>query len=142
MTIYFAGSIRGGRIDALIYKDIINFLTCYGSVLTEHIADQNLNHTGESELSDKDIYKRDVKWMMNADILIAEVSNPSIGVGYEIGSFIQSNKPIICLYRKNSKHQLSAMISGCDLINLIKYSSIDNLKKNLDVLMKKIVTDN
>ena len=37
MKIYFAGSIRGGRKDVLIYNNIINYLLTKGEVLTEHI---------------------------------------------------------------------------------------------------------
>ena len=42
MKIYFAGSIRGGRGDAEIYAQIIEFLQGYGEVLTEHIGDTSL----------------------------------------------------------------------------------------------------
>ena len=44
MTIYFAGSIRGGRKDSSIYKKIINYLTTIGSVLTEHVGYNNLTN--------------------------------------------------------------------------------------------------
>lgn len=37
--IYFCGSIRGGRDDVHIYKDIISQLGAYGEVLTEHVGD-------------------------------------------------------------------------------------------------------
>ena len=85
MKIYFAGSIRGGRDDAKIYSQIIEFLQEYGQVLTEHIGKINLNTKGESTLSDKQIHDRDMKWLLDSDLMVAEVTNPSLGVGYEIG---------------------------------------------------------
>ena len=42
MKIYFAGSIRGGRDDAEIYYQIIEFLREYGEILTEHVGKKDL----------------------------------------------------------------------------------------------------
>ncbi|MEM7514802.1 MAG: nucleoside 2-deoxyribosyltransferase, partial [Bacteroidota bacterium] len=47
MNIYFAGSIRGGRDDKELYLEIIQLLTEYGTVLTEHVADPSLTSWGE-----------------------------------------------------------------------------------------------
>ena len=97
MKIYFAGSIRGGRNDAEIYSQIIEFLQGYGQVLTEHVGKKNLNQMGETTLSDKQIHDRDMNWLLKSDLMVAEVTNPSLGVGYEIGRAIEANKKIICL---------------------------------------------
>lgn len=35
--IYFAGSIRGGRVDAALYQRIIQYINKTDVVLTEHI---------------------------------------------------------------------------------------------------------
>ena len=45
-------------------------------------------------------------------MIIAEVTTPSLGVGYELAFAEKLNKPILCLYQKNNKNSLSAMISG------------------------------
>ena len=47
MQIYFAGSIRGGRGDRDVYLNIIQYLKDYGTVLTEHIGDFDLDRNGE-----------------------------------------------------------------------------------------------
>ena len=91
MKIYFSGSIRGGQDDAAIYKQIIDELKRYGNVLTEHIGSKVL----ETNLSDEEIHDRDLKWVMEADVVVAEVTTPSLGVGYEIGRAAEFNKPII-----------------------------------------------
>ena len=129
MKIYFAGSIRGGRDDAEIYSQIIKFLQGYGQVLTEHVGKKDLNEMGESALSDKQIHDRDMKWLLESDLMIAEVTNPSLGVGYEIGMAIGEQKKIICLYRESRSNKLSAMIEGSNNVELIKYSNIKELKK-------------
>ena len=131
MKIYFAGSIRGGRDDAEIYSQIIQFLQGYGQVLTEHVGEKDLNEMGESTLSDKQIHDRDMKWLLESDLMVAEVTNPSLGVGYEIGRAIESGKQILCLYRESSDKRLSAMIAGSNDLTVIQYQNIDSLKTTL-----------
>ena len=116
MTIYFAGSIRGGRSDQAIYEEIIERLRRYGTVLTEHVGDVNLSLGGENA-ADCDIHDRDLDWLRSADVLVAEVTTPSLGVGYEIGRAVEWGKRVICLYRPSDGKRLSGMIAGCrDLI--------------------------
>ena len=81
-----------------------------------------------------EIYKRDVNWINECDILIAEVTVPSLGVGYEIGYAESLNKKIICLYQANEN--LSAMIKGNENITQISYNNIDELLTKLSVYFK------
>lgn len=62
--------------------------------------------------SDKHIHDRDMAWLLNSDAVVAEVTQPSLGVGYEIGRAIDNNKKILCLFRPDSGKYLSAMIRG------------------------------
>jgi len=48
MKIYFAGAIRGGRDDVALYLELVELLRPYGTVLTEHVADEQLTSRGES----------------------------------------------------------------------------------------------
>ena len=137
MRIYFAGSIRGGRDDVELYIDIIEYLKNFGEVLTEHIGNQTISSDGENNMSDLDIHDRDMNWLLDSDIIVAEVTNPSLGVGYEIGRAIENNKKIICLYRKNNKNRLSAMIAGAKKIININYSNLDDFKLLIDKHLKK-----
>ena len=137
MRIYFAGSIRGGRDDVELYIDIIEYLKNFGEVLTEHIGNQTISSDGENNMSDLDIHDRDMNWLLDSDIIVAEVTNPSLGVGYEIGRAIENNKKIICLYRKNNKNRLSAMIAGAEKIININYSNLNDFKLLIDKHLKK-----
>ena len=111
MTIYFAGAIRGGRADRDLYRQIVERLRGYGTVLTEHIAEATLTDRGES-LSNREIHDRDLAWLRSADFLVAEVTTPSLGVGYEVGRAIEWGKPVLCLFRPAVDRTLSAMIAG------------------------------
>ena len=131
MQIYFAGSIRGGRKDRKIYLEIIQYLKNYGTVLTEHIGELALDSDGEKLINDKHIHDRDMDWLLQSDIMIAEVTNPSLGVGYEIGRAIENNKKTICLFRKNQNQKLSAMIRGSNSLICIDYSNLEDLKSQI-----------
>ncbi len=128
MKIYFAGSIRGGREDAALYLQIIDYLKSFGEVLTEHVGDQNLTDAGDDGPTDKYIHDRDLTWLQSANVVVAEVTTVSMGVGYEIGRAVESGKKVLCLYRPGSGRNLSAMIAGCNDLVLAKYKNLDEAK--------------
>ncbi len=135
MKIYFAGSIRGGRDDVALYLQIINYLKNYGEVLTEHVGSDSLTSAGENILNDMQIHDRDMEWLISSDIIVAEVTNPSLGVGYEIAMALNLKKKIICLYKNHKDKRLSAMISGSKEINVIKYDNLETVKENIDNIL-------
>lgn len=126
MTIYFAGSISGGRGDQAVYKQIIDLLKQHGTVLTEHFGDAALTSAGE-DLTDCAIHDRDLEWLRRADLLVAEVTTPSLGVGYEIGRAVEWGTRIICLYRPSEGRRLSGMIAGCAGVVVLEYSDAAQL---------------
>lgn len=130
MTIYFAGSIRGGRHDQAIYEAIIDRLRHYGTVLTEHVGDPDLAPGGENA-PDCDIHDRDLDWLRRADVLIAEVTTPSLGVGYEIGRAVEWGKRVVCLYRPTDGKRLSGMIAGCRAVAVHEYAQVAELDRIL-----------
>ena len=127
IKIYFAGSIRGGREDAALYRRIIASLAAYGEVLTEHVGDPDLTRAGEDGPSDEAIYERDMAWLAEADVVVAEVTVPSHGVGYEIGRAEALGKPVLCLHRRGSGRRLSAMLAGNVALRCETYTDVDEL---------------
>lgn len=132
MKIYFAASIRGGRKDQNKYNELIGFLSSKVEVLTEHVGDLSLGQTGEQDFTDKEIYQRDLEWLESADAVIAEVTNPSLGVGYELGVAEKLGKPVLCLFDDSDHNRnLSAMISGNHKITTFRYTSLDQAKEEI-----------
>lgn len=110
MNIYFACSITGGREFETAYQEIVAALMADGhEIPTSHLAQSEVMEN-ERILVPRDVYERDVNWIKNCDVLIAEVSVPSHGVGYEIGIALNIGKPVLCLYQKERK--VSKMITG------------------------------
>lgn len=136
MKIYFAGSIRGGRADAELYLQIIDYLKTFGQVLTEHVGDLKLTDVGDDGPNDNYIHDRDLEWLQSANVLVAEVTSVSMGVGYEIGRAVEMGKRILCLFRPDTGTNLSAMIAGCDDLKLVNYSSLSEAKMAIDSFLR------
>ncbi|KAL5004733.1 hypothetical protein ScPMuIL_018189 [Solemya velum] len=91
INIYFAGSIRGGRDDADLYARIIKQLQAYGTVFTEHVgSDTKTSEMARSLGSDKAIYDQDMSWLQQSDVIVAEVTQTSTGVGFELGRVLSA----------------------------------------------------
>jgi nucleoside 2-deoxyribosyltransferase len=136
MKIYFAGAIRGGREDQKSYLEIIELLRGYGQVLTEHIGEENLSASGE-DLDDKVISNRDLGWLKEANCLVAEVTTPSLGVGFELGKATEWQKPVLCLYRPAAGRRLSALIAGSSRVSVFEYQTVAELKEVFDKFFGK-----
>ena len=109
----------------------------YGTVLTEHIGKSELSVTGD-DLEDRFIHERDLEWLRSCDCLVAEVTNPSLGVGYEIGKATEWSKPVLCLFRPDAGRSLSAMIGGSPEATVRHYSHVDQLKQILADYFKSV----
>lgn len=140
MKMYFAGSIRAGREDADIYNELVTHLKKYGKVLTEAVGDKTLPISGEDGMTDQQIHDRDLKWILECDAMIAEISAVSHGVGYEIGRAVEHKKPILCLYKKKEGKLISAMINGCPSLVIIDYQSIEQAKSAIDKFFNRLIT--
>lgn len=130
MIIYCAGPIKGDITFQERYKEIIKIV-------------ETLGHTALSEfgtqvhsvfpLNDKQIYTRDIKWIDNSNLMIAEISGPSLGVGFEVAYALFVKKiPVLAVYNREAKN-VSAMIKGCTNENLTlkKYSNSEDLEKTI-----------
>jgi hypothetical protein len=126
--VYFACSIRGGRDDQAVYAEIVVGIKHHAIVLSELFADQNLTSAGHEALSEQEIWHRDLGWVKQADVVIAEVTNPSLGVGYEIAKAEEWGKPVLVLFRSSSGRKLSAMIAGSPVVQLVEYETADELE--------------
>lgn len=110
MNIYFACSITGGRRDESIYQQIVDALLEDGHVVpTADLAASNVSRL-EGAHSPEEVYARDVAWIEACDALVAEVSTPSHGVGYEVAFALNLGKPVLCLYSKGVA--VSKMLTG------------------------------
>ena len=137
MNIYFSCSITGGRQDQEIYKKIVDFLEKKGHIVpTAHLASIDLE-VDETKMNAVDVYRRDLGWVSECDVLIAEVGTPSHGVGYEIAAAIFQEKKVMCCHHKDVK--ISKIISGNTNRNLsvFIYSDEEELLQGINDFLEK-----
>ena len=126
-TIYFSGSISGGREDLDTYRAVVAALEKAGHrVFAGTVTAPHVGAEGE-DLAAAAIYQRDVAWIeevaRSGGVLVAEVSRPSTGVGYEIAlARHRLDMPVICLYRPAFTRRCSGMIAGDAGIRVIEYN--------------------
>lgn len=137
MNIYFAGSIRGNPQGKELYPLIIDELKKYGNVLTEMYGRSHRTDVPNQGRSDQAIFTDDVDKLDQSDIIVAEVTGPSLGCGREIcyGQCVRQI-PIICLYLDGTN--LSAMIKGNDYLHLSPYTP-ETMIDVIDRSMKTII---
>lgn len=138
MKIYFSGAISAGRERAAIYQHMVARLQAQGhDVLSAHVADPAVLER-EKDVSARVVFDRDVQWIAECDAMIAEVSTPSTGVGYEYGLAIQLGKPVLCAYHAGLR--MTKMILGNPAPNLTvaNYANEDELDQRVDSFLKNL----
>jgi len=139
MQIYFSGAISGGRDDLSVYQHIVAHIQAAGVVVpSAHVADPAVL-SRESSVSPRDVYQRDIGWIEQSDAMVAEVSTPSLGVGYEVGYALRIAKPILCLYRRGLF--ISKMITGnpAPTLGVAAYENLGELDAHLDSFLNSIL---
>ena len=136
MIIYCAGPIKGNTTYQENYSEIVRIVESMGHTA---LSEKSSKFSSTILLSDKQIYTRDIKWIDGSKIMIAEVSGPSLGVGFEISYALFTKKmPVLAVYHDQAG-PVSSMISGCSnpKLHVAKYSNVDLLTK----IIKDFIVD-
>lgn len=135
MKIYFSGSIYGGRQKLDTYKILIKKLEEYGEVLNPEVSDENVLNS-EKNSTDNVIFETLIDKLNQADLIFAEVTIPSLGVGYEIGYADSHNKTIIAIYDEKEVSKVTTMLRGNKKLKIIPYTNVEDILNNLKEILK------
>lgn len=143
MKVYFACSISGGRESAHLYQNVVDAIKESGTELLSELfasqsVDANKGISVAKDMTKQQIWEWDLKWVQKADVIIAEVTQPSLGVGYEIAKAEEWGKPILCLFYEPSGNRLSAMIEGSPRITTKYYDSEKEASEYVKDFLKSI----
>lgn len=132
MNIYFACSIIGGRQDEESYDRIARFLLSAGHEVPSAVFAFEGGEGDENVMTASEVYARDTGWIRDCDLLIAEVSTPSHGVGFEIGYALENEKQVVCIHQRDVK--ISKMLSGNPhpKLQIMDYGHWNELQKILN----------
>ena len=133
MRIYFACSITGGRADEPFYQQLVEALQADGhEVPNAMIAGAGWTRAEDSPDAEE-VYGRDVAWIDSSQALVAEVSTPSHGVGYEISYALERGKPVLCLHQPGVK--VSKMLTGNSMPG-IQVSEYGDVTEGIEIMRK------
>ncbi len=132
MKIYFGFTVAGDRSSIETARRIVQLMEAEGhEVLTRHLVEDNA-WEADRRITPQEIYVRDMKWLEACDVLIAEVSGSSFGLGFEAGYLLgSSTKKVLLLYRSDLAKKISLLITGNSHPNctLLPYSNTDEAEK-------------
>jgi hypothetical protein len=136
MIIYCTGDKTGDPSHKKFYKDLIDFSESLGLTV---LAEFSHKFASTILLTDKQIYKRNLKWIDGSRLILAEVSGPCLDVGFEIAYAIYQGKiPVLAVHRSEVK--VPAMLSGCDstLLTIQKYNDPEEMQRIIKTFIKNI----
>ena len=136
MIVYCAAPIKGDQKFHNYCLDIIKQVSSLGHTA---LSELNSEFKPAIPLTDSEIFSRDIKWIDKREIVIAEVSGPSLGVGFEIAYSIYKKKINVLALVNSEAVDVSAMVTGChsELLTIKKYADTEDLKKSVSVFIKK-----
>ena len=131
MKIYFGFTVAGDRSSALAAKKIVELLVELGhEVLTRHLVREDAWQADRS-ISPQEVYLRDMTWLEQCDLFVAEVSGSSFGLGFETGYLLgATEKKVVLFYRRAVETKISLLITGITHPNcrLVSYSELDEVQ--------------
>jgi nucleoside 2-deoxyribosyltransferase len=138
MRIYLACTVRGDRGGVEAARAICARLRRHGhEVLTTHLLADNADEA-EAALTEDQVYRRDLEWLSGCDVLVAEASGSTYGVGFEVGYVLGragvTGQQVVLLYNVARRHAISRLITGnCDAsCTTLSYSSVDEVTAFID----------
>ncbi len=134
LKIYFFGSIWGADNNSEIIRGLLTHLKTKGKVLSEHLFTEEYKNA--EHLDVRGIHDRDSRWVEESNVMVGDVTAPSLGVGYEIKDGIYQKKPILALYDMHRKGKLSAMIDGSPEIVVKRYWTLKQANKLIDFFFR------
>lgn len=130
MKVYLALPSRYPKAHESYLQKIIDFLK--GNKDIKLTADFNWINSNKDN-NDKDYFEEDAQAIEDSEFVIAEISYPSSGVGFQIAYALTKKKKVLCLYRGNLNKTVSKFIKSLpeDHTKIVKYNS-ENLNQVLE----------
>jgi hypothetical protein len=138
VKIYFACSIVGGRQDEAAYQHIVEAMLADGHEVPTAINAGEGWKTLEGSPDPTEVYRRDTEWIDESRAVVAEVSTPSHGVGYEISYALDRGKAVLCLYKRGAR--VSKMLTGNTMLGLkiAEYGDLDEAAAIVRAFVSKL----
>jgi len=132
MKIYLGFTVAGSRSSIEAAKKILDVLESLGhQVLTSHLVGENA-WEADRRVAPQKIFARDMDWLAQCDLFVAEVTGSSFGLGFETGYLLGATaKKTILFFERDAEHRISLLIIGNTHPNciLVPYSGLEELEE-------------
>jgi hypothetical protein len=132
MKVYFGFTVAGDRSAIDTARRVVPLLEEYGhEVLTRHLVNANA-WEADRLIGPQEVYRRDMAWLAQCELFIAEVSGSSFGLGFETGYLLgATNQKVILLYRRELEQKVSLLITGNTHANctLVPYATVGEVEQ-------------
>ena len=138
MNIYLACTVRGDRGGVATARAIAGRLQARGhTVVTTHLLQEDVE-SAEAALSEREVYERDIAWLDDCRLVVAEASGSTYGVGFEVGYVLGraelSGQRVLIVYDAARHAHVSRLIAGnthphC---TVHAYRDVDDLTQFMD----------
>ncbi len=136
MRVYLGFTVAGSRSSVEAAKKILNVLQSLGhEVLTSHLVSVDA-WEADRRVAPQEIFARDMNWLAQCDLFIAEVTGSSFGLGFETGYLLGATaKKTILFFERDAKHRISLLITGnthpnCSLMPYSRLEELDELVRS------------
>jgi len=131
MKIYFGFTVAGNRSSLEAARQIVGLLVKLGhEVLTRHLVRDDA-WEADQRIAPLEVYERDMKWLEQCDLFMAEVSGSSFGVGFETGYLLgATKKKVVLFFRRDAEKTISRIITGVAHPNctVVPYSQVEEVE--------------
>ena len=131
MKIYFGFTVAGDRSSITTARVIVGMLEAIGHVvLTKHLVEDDAWEK-DRLITAQQVYQRDLRWLTECDLLMAEVSGSSFGLGFETGYLLgATDKDAVLFYRRDVEKRISLLITGNahPRCTLVPYSDVKEIE--------------
>jgi len=130
MHIYFAAAISANNNNTEQYQALLKELEKYGDLTNKE------NYNDDQNLNPEEICDRMEQQLSKSNVMIADINNPSHGVGREI-AYAQFEKkiPVLCLYDVNVTP--SPVLEWNVDIDIFPYETMEDIQKILKTYFTK-----
>jgi nucleoside 2-deoxyribosyltransferase len=131
MKIYLGFTVAGNRSSIGAAKKILEVLQSLGhEVLTSHLVSEDA-WEADRRVPPQRIFARDMEWLAQCDLFVAEVTGSSFGLGFETGYLLgATTKKTVLFFERAAEHRISLLVTGNTHPNciVVPYSSLEELE--------------
>lgn len=129
MRVYFSASSSTLSEDRDSYSEIIKAISKSGNTLISNWVED------KTKLDAGDLFEQTINEIKGADVLIAEITYPSTGVGQQIALALSWKIPVVALKRSDVNHTSRFTLgTKSSYLKIVKYDTKTLIKKIADAL--------